>query len=127
MAGPTAYLLGEKPHPVTIVAALIVALAMAAIVLVRIDQWDWQSVLLIILAADIGAGLVSNATEATRARWRGAENARLRTAFLVVHLTLYPAALFFLTRGDTLLFGILATILLAKVMVFAAGSHGQPG
>lgn len=126
MASFTDYILGEKPHPGTMASALLAGLAMAMVVAMRADEWDWQTILLMLLAADIGAGLVSNATEATRARWRARTGPGPRIAFLVVHLTLYPAALFLLARGDLALFAFLATVLAAKIIAFAAGKHDQP-
>jgi hypothetical protein len=126
MARFSDYILGDKPHPGTMASALFAGLAMAMVVAMRAGQWDWQTVLLALLAADIGAGLVSNATEATRARWRARTGPGARTGFLAVHLTLYPAAIFLLARGDLALFAFLATVLAAKVIAFAAGKYDRP-
>ncbi|MEM8696603.1 MAG: hypothetical protein AAGE05_11335 [Pseudomonadota bacterium] len=126
MARFTDYVLGERPHPGTLVSALLAGFAMAMAVAMRAEQWDWQTILLMLLAADIGAGLVSNATEATRARWRARTSAGARIGFIAVHLIAYPTVLFILAQGDLALFAFLATVLAAKIIAFAAGKYDRP-
>lgn len=117
-------LFGDQPRAGDVLAAAIVAIAAAALVAIRIQHWDWQAVLLLLLAADIGAGLVSNATRATRSAWRQLTGRTAKALFIIVHLGLYPLALFLLTRGDIALFGILAALLLAKTALFISGQSG---
>ena len=117
----TNLLTGDRPNWLNIAAMVAVGLSLAVLVLTEMPHFDWRSVLLALLAADIGAGLISNATEATRKAWREGAGKRGRAVFLLVHLTVYPAALFWLAGAKVMLAVILTGILAAKILMFAGG------
>ena len=82
---------------------------------------NWKTILLAALSFDIGAGLVSNATQGTREAWRQNPGRGPMITFLIVHLTAFPAALFWLSQGNLELFAVLTCFLAAKVLLFYAG------
>ena len=121
--GVSDLIVGERGHPLDLVASIITGLALGALVLFHADAFDWSSAVLALAAIDIGAGLVSNATRATRESWREKATSRARISFLAVHLTVYPTVVIGLAFPDWQLAGILCTFLLAKVILFWSGQR----
>ena len=121
--GVSDLIVGERGRPLDLVASIITGLALGVIVLIRADAFDWSTAVLALAAIDIGAGLVSNATRATRESWREKATSRARTGFLVVHLTVYPAVVIGMAFPDWELAGVLCAFLLAKVTLFWSGQR----
>lgn len=118
-----ALLVGENPRPFDIVASLAVGAILAVFVIWQAPQMGWKAILLATLAFDIGAGLVSNATAATRKAWQTMGTPARRRGFVLTHLTLYPAALFWLADGAFPVFAILTGMLVAKTWLFWSGQR----
>ncbi|ODT76841.1 MAG: hypothetical protein ABS76_30200 [Pelagibacterium sp. SCN 64-44] len=80
--------------------------------------FEWQGVVLMIMAADIFGGVISNASRSTRAHWATKPNWGA-CAFVVVHLIELPI-IWWLADGD-LVFWVLTCAMLAKIGVFIVG------
>lgn len=114
-----AYLVGDAPRPRTLVGAACAGLALGLVAFFFTDMSTWQRVVLFTLAFDIGAGWVSNLSESTRSFWRKRSRG-LQVSYIVVHLAVYPLALWLLT-DSLLVWGILGMALLGKVGAFMLG------
>lgn len=113
--------IGDRPQPLDVGAMMVAGLALAGVVLVFTPMPDWRTFVLALLAWDIGAGMVSNATRATREAWRNAASRYDRISFIVSHLTVYPVVLFWLADGEIALALLVCAFLIAKVMLFISG------
>lgn len=100
---------------------MLAGAGLAFLVIIMQPELDWQTILLAALSFDIGAGLVSNATQGTREAWRQKPGRGPMIAFLVVHLTAFPVALYYLSQGNLELLAVLTCFLAAKVLLFYAG------
>lgn len=99
---------------------LFVGAVLAGTVLIIGGADSWKTILLAILAWDIGSGLMSTSNEGLHQAWR--EQTRTnRWLFVIFHLTVYPAVVIFLspTPGISVL---LVGLLVAKTCFFAAGT-----
>ncbi|MBU6333960.1 MAG: hypothetical protein KGS47_06105 [Chloroflexi bacterium] len=115
---PLAWILGETPTPRTVVAAGVLGAGVAvAVVLASPGVW-WMRLILLFLAFDLAAGLVSNLSASTRAFWR-ARPRGWRWAFIVLHASVYPLAIWSLA-GTGAIMWILLAVLLAKIAAFSA-------
>lgn len=113
---PMAYLVGDTPRPRTLVGAACAGLALGVSAVVFTDTLFWLRVFLFALAFDIGAGWVSNLSHSTRSFWNKQSRA-LRVSYIVVHLVVYPAALWVLA-DPVWVWGLLVVALLGKVGAF---------
>jgi hypothetical protein len=113
-------LVGFHAKPIKVVLMLFVGAVLAITVLIIGGVENWKSVLLAILAWDIGAGLMSTSNPGLHDAWRQQSRAN-RWFFVIFHLTVYPAVLIFLspTLGISVL---LVGLLVAKTGFFAAGT-----
>ena len=116
---PMAYLVGDTPRPRTLVGAACAGLALGVSAVVFTDTLFWQRVVLFILSFDIAAGWVSNLSESTRSFWKKRSRA-LQVSYIVIHLAVYPVALWVLTNS-VWMWGFLFLALLGKVGAFMVG------
>ena len=114
-----AYLVGDAPRPRTLVGAACAGLALGLVAFFFTDTSTWQRVVLFALAFDIGAGWVSNLSESTRSFWKKRSRA-LQVSYIVIHLGLYPVALWVLT-DSVWVWGLLLIALLGKLGAFVVG------
>lgn len=112
---------GLDPNPRNIAVALTFGATLAALVLLFDPTQWWARLIAALLAFDIGAGLISNATKATAAKWRSAPKLA-RTIYIAGHLSIYPLALFALVVNSTL-FWVLIVLLLVKTGLFIANTR----
>ncbi len=117
----SAAVVGRNPDPRVLLTAVLTGAALAALVLGVERSAPSVRVLGALLALDVGAGLVSNASRSTRSFWAG-RSVAARMTFIVVHLTAYPAALVLLI-GTAWLQWSLVGALLVKTALFMAGSR----
>jgi hypothetical protein len=80
--------------------------------------FEWQTIVLMIMAADIFGGVISNASSSTRAHWAG-KSRWAAIAFVTVHLIEIPI-IWWLSGGD-IVFWLLTFAMLAKIGVFLIG------
>jgi hypothetical protein len=114
-------IVGREPNPRILAAAVLVGVVLAAAVLGVERSEPFTRMVAALLALDVGAGLVSNASRSTRSYW--AERSRVaRLTFLVVHLSVYPAALVLLV-GEAWLQWLLIGALCIKTALFATGAR----
>jgi hypothetical protein len=112
---------GVDPNPRNIAIAITFGAALAALVLLFDPTQWWPRIAAALLAFDIGAGLISNATKATAAKWRSAPKLA-RTIYIAGHLSIYPLALFALVANPAL-FWLLIALLLVKTGLFIANTR----
>jgi hypothetical protein len=112
---------GVDPNPRNIAIAITFGAALAALVLLFDPTQWWARIAAALLAFDIGAGLISNATKATAAKWRSAPKLA-RTIYIAGHLSIYPLALFALVANPAL-FWLLIALLLVKTGLFIANTR----
>lgn len=113
-------LVGSHTKPINVVLMVFVGAVLATSVLIIGGVESWKSILLALLAWDIGAGLMSTSNDGLHDAWR--QQSRInRWLFVVFHLTVYPAVVIFLspTLGISVL---LVGLLIAKTCFFAAGT-----
>lgn len=114
-----AYLVGESPRPRTLLGAACGGLALGLFALYFTDTLLWERVLLFALTFDIAAGWISNLSESTRSFWKKRSRA-LQVSYIVIHLGLYPVALWVLT-DSVWVWGFLLIALLGKLGAFVVG------
>lgn len=119
----TSLWVGEQPQALDLGAMALAGFALAGVTLALAPAIDWCLLVLAVLAWDIGAGLVSNATAATREAWRRHASKSDRYGFMISHLTVYPIVLYWLASGDLVLTGLVCAFLLAKVILFISGQR----
>lgn len=116
---PIAYLVGESPRSRTLVSAAFAGLALGVTAVLFADTLFWQSIVLFTLSFDIAAGWVSNLSESTRSFWKR-RSLVLQVSYIVLHLAVYPAALWVLTDSVGV-WGLLIMALLGKLGAFMVG------
>lgn len=109
-------LIGDQPRPLNIALMLLMGAILAFFTFHRLGASHWMYWGVIGLAFDIGAGLVSNATQSTNQAWRQ-QPVRRQKSFVVLHLTLYPLAVVVLS-GNMEVSLLLVGCLLVKVGLF---------
>jgi len=117
----SAAIVGRDPDPHVLLTAVLTGAALAVLVLGVERSAPTVRVLAALLVLDVGAGLVSNASRSTRSFWAG-RSVAARMTFVVVHLTVYPAALILLI-GTAWLQWSLVGALLVKTVLFVQGSR----
>ena len=117
--GLSAVLIGRDPDPRVLLVAALAGTALVALVLGVEEGGRLTRAAAALLALDVGAGLVSNGSRSTRSYWAGRSLAARRT-FVLVHLTVYPAALVLLVDTGWLRW-LLVGALLVKIALFASG------
>jgi hypothetical protein len=116
---PLAWILGETPTPRTAITAGVLGAGFAVAVVLASPAVGWMRLILLFLAWDLAAGLVSNLSASTRAFWR-ARPQGWRWAFIAVHGSVYPLVIWSLV-GPGAVMWILMAALLAKIAAFSAG------
>lgn len=116
-AGLGKWFVGQNPRRGTIVVGTALGTALAALVLATAGPPWWIRLVGALLAWDVGAGIVSNASRSTHAQWASAPRAA-QWAFIAVHLTVYPLALLFFVRTQPLAW-VLVALLIVKTLFFA--------
>ena len=99
---------------------LLVGAVLASSVLVIGGVESWKSILLALLAWDIGSGLMSTSNEGLHQAWR-AQSRTNRWLFVIFHLTVYPAIVILISPNVGISV-LLVGLLLAKTVFFAAGT-----
>lgn len=116
---------GNRPPILNVIGAHLFGLLLAGYVLALSELDPPLSFLLLFLIWDLGAGLVSNATEATRAAWRAFGGHIANALFVIIHLAVYPPLLLWLIPEDVTLLIFLHATLLAKIILFLGGQYGK--
>ena len=116
---PMAYLVGDAPRSRTLVGAACAGLALGLFAFAFTGTLAWQRVVLFTLAFDIGAGWVSNLSESTRSFWKKRSRG-LQVSYIVIHLAVYPVALWVPT-DSVWVWGLLLIALLGKLGAFVVG------
>ena len=122
--GLDTWFVGENPDRRTILLATALGTALAMLVLVVDSSPWWIRIIAALLAWDVGAGLVSNLSQSTHARWASA-TLMAQIAFATVHLTFYPLALLFLIQ-DRPLAWVMVALLMAKTVLFSRVFWARP-
>jgi hypothetical protein len=110
-------LFGDTPNMPQVLLALGYAL-FGVLFVYFARSFEWQSVVLMVMAADIFGGVISNASRSTRVHWATKPN-WAALAFVLVHLIEIPI-IWWLAGGD-LVFWVLTCAMLAKIGVFIVG------
>lgn len=114
---------GENPTRIQLIATYGMAVAAAAAMWFA-RPFEWQTVVLMLFAADIAAGVVANAAKSTRQYW--AKKADwVPLAFVGVHLAELPI-LWWLSGGD-ITFWVLALAMATKLATFWLGQEERRG
>lgn len=109
-------LIGANPRKADIVLALMLGLLLAALSLILQQSVTLSAIFTALLALDIGAGLISNATTSTNQAWR--EQSRQRQwIFVIFHLTVYPAVILLVSASLVVSF-MLIGFLVIKTRLF---------
>lgn len=109
-------LFGASPRRITLLLALISGITLGLFALLLQNSLQWNSIVTAILAVDIGAGLVSNASTSTNEAWKAQSHAR-QWVFVVFHLTIYPLAILLLSSSNVVTVTLI-TVLLIKTGLF---------
>ena len=89
------------------------------------DNLTWHSMVGCVLAFDIGAGLLSNATSETNIAWQ--EKPKwLSVVFILFHLTVYPLVLLLTFKNFVYIGLFLIALLVIKTLLFANGVLFRP-
>ena len=116
---------GSWPPILNVIGAHLFGLLLAGYVLALSEQDPPLSILLLFLVWNLGAGLVSHSTEATRAAWRSHTGWMAKLIFIVANLTIFPYLALWLIPEDVTLLIFLHATLLAKVIMFLGGQIGK--
>jgi len=112
----TTLLLGESPSRIKIILVLAGGTTLALFTGLLSTPFHLRYLFGAVFAFDIGAGWVSKLFPSTAASWRKAAP-WARIVFVILHVTLYPLAVFFLLSGSLAMPYLLA-ILFLKVGAF---------
>lgn len=123
MKKPWALLVGKNTSPGVAILLAASGLSFGVYAFVQGEGPLWQRLATGALAADVGAGLISNARPGTNLAWRDRDRV-WAVGFIAVHLTVYPALLWLLC-GPRAHFGLLLALLLCKTGFFALGVLGK--
>ena len=116
---------GSRPPILNVIAAHLFGLLLAGYVLALSEHDPPLSFILLFLVWNLGAGLVSHATEATRAAWRAINSWIPKLLFIVANLSIFPYLALWLIPEDVTLLIFLHATLLAKVILFLGGQIGK--
>lgn len=116
---------GNRPPILNVIGAHLFGLLMGGYVLALSELDPPLSILLLFLIWNLGAGLVSHSTEATRAAWRSVGGWLPKLIFIVANLTIFPYLALWLIPEDVTLLIFLHATLLAKVIMFLGGQIGK--
>ncbi|GAB5489043.1 MAG: hypothetical protein Pars2KO_26130 [Parasphingorhabdus sp.] len=116
---------GNRPPILNVIGAHLFGLLLAGYVLALSEQDPPLSFLLLFLVWNLGAGLVSHSTEATRAAWRSVKGWAAKLIFIVANLAIFPYLALWLIPEDVTLLIFLHATLLAKIIMFLGGQFGK--
>jgi hypothetical protein len=116
---------GNRPPILNLIGAHLFGLLLAGYVLALSEQDPPLSFLLLFLIWNLGAGLVSHSTEATRAAWRSVSGWAPKLIFVVANLAIFPYLALWLIPEDVTLLIFLHATLLAKIIMFLGGQFGK--
>ena len=116
---------GNRPPILNVIAAHFFGLLFGGYVLALSELDPPLSILLLFLIWNLGAGLVSHGTEATRAAWRAMDSRIAKLLFVVANLLIFPYLALWLIPEDVTLLIFLHATLLAKVTLFLGGQFGK--
>lgn len=105
---------GDRPRTWTVALALLTGLILVIVAIFLQQPLEWNGNVTAVLAADIGAGLISNASDETNEAWKKESHAR-QWVFVIFHLTAYPAAIILLSQSMTL------SVLLVGLLIVKTG------
>ena len=116
---------GHRPPILNVIAAHLFGLLLGGYVLALSEQDPPLSILLLFLVWNLGTGLVSHATEATRAAWRAVNSKVAKLLFVLANLVIFPYLALWLIPEDVTLLIFLHATLLAKIILFLGGQVGK--
>ena len=116
---------GNRPPVLNIIAAHLFGLLLGGYVLALSELDPPLSILLLFLIWNLGAGLVSHATEATRTAWQAVDNRMIKVIFILANLAIFPYLALWLIPEDVTLLIFLHATLLAKLLLFMGGQIGK--
>lgn len=111
-------LIGANPRKADIVLALMLGLLLASLSLILQYPMTWPAIITALLALDIGAGLISNATTSTNKAWR--EQSRQRQwIFVIFHLTVYPAVILLVSESHVVSFMLIGFLVIKTGLFYS--------
>lgn len=111
-------LIGANPRKADIVLALMLGLLLASLSLILQYPMTWPAIITALLALDIGAGLISNATTSTNQAWR--EQSRQRQwIFVIFHLTVYPAVILLVSESHVVSFMLIGFLVIKTGLFYS--------
>ena len=116
---------GSRPPILNVIGAHLFGLLLGGYVLALSELDPPLSILLLFLIWNLGAGLVSHGTEATRAAWRTVGDPIPKLIFIVANLAIFPYLALWLIPEDVTLLIFLHATLLAKIIMFLGGQFGK--
>jgi len=116
---------GNRPPIMNVIAAHLFGLLFAGYVLALSEHDPPISFILLFLIWNLGAGLISHATEATRAAWRAVQSKLAKAIFILANLIIFPYLALWLIPEDVTLLIFLHATLLAKIILFLGGQIGK--
>jgi len=116
---------GNRPPLLNVIGAHLFGLLLSGYVLAMSELDPPLSYLLLFLIWNLGAGLVSHSTDATRAAWRSINSWIPKLLFVVANLTIFPYLALWLIPEDVTLLIFLHATLLAKIIMFLGGQFGK--
>ncbi|QJB69340.1 hypothetical protein [Parasphingorhabdus halotolerans] len=116
---------GYRPPILNVIGAHLFGLLLGGYVLALSELDPPLSILLLFLVWNLGAGLVSHSTEATRAAWRTNSGKIGKLLFVIANLTIFPYLALWLIPEDVTLLIFLHATLLAKIIMFLGGQFGK--
>jgi hypothetical protein len=105
---------GEHPSKWNIALSLLTGFILVGVAVMLQEPLGWNGIVTAFLAADIGAGLISNASKETNDAWKNESRSR-QWVFVIFHLTVYPAAIILLSQSEVV------TILFVGLLVVKTG------
>lgn len=118
-------LYGHRPPLLNVIAANIFGVFFGGYVLSVSGLDAPLSLYLFALTWNLGSGLVSHASEATRAAWRAIDSRAAKLLFVVAHLAIVPPLILWLVPEDASMIIFLHMMLLAKILLFIGGQVGK--
>ncbi len=117
-----ALLHGRRPRILDVLGAHVFAAFLTGYIL-SMSLLEWPVTLyMTVLVWGLAAGVVTHATEATRAAWRALHSRMAVAIYGVAHLLIVPMACFWLIPEDPWTIILLNMTMLAKLMLFIAGA-----
>lgn len=111
-------LIGANPRKADIVLALMLGLLLASLSLILQYPMTWPAIITALLALDIGAGLISNATTSTNQAWREQRRQR-QWIFVIFHLTVYPAVILLVSESHVVSYMLIGFLVIKTGLFYS--------